>query len=292
MHAFGKGLFLHLCETELRLRVAETHTLDAATRQEAVGWHCFRGLCTAQTLFYFEPDASLTLTNNALRPVLLPSANLVTVLCDDEESFPVHRRLLRPCLALTRAIRSPGPDCGCEVEVALSSSVFDKVLLFLEKLDAGSSSMPAFSLSHVDELAEAARTLGLRSLDDWCSSQRCGFTARLREYSFAEVRAANAAGGWLLLIDGMVLDVKAWLPEHPGGASIMKSLDMDASRYFELYHHSRESFLYLRHFYIGELAAEDRPVVPQAERPSADFLAALTTFCAPFRVAVKTARSF
>jgi cytochrome b involved in lipid metabolism len=152
--------------------------------------------------------------------------------------------------------------------------------------------VPAFSLSHLQELSEAARALGLRSLDDWCCSQREGFSARLREYSFEEIRAANAAGGCLLLIDGMVLDVKAWLPEHPGGSSILKSLDMDASRYFELYHHSRESFLYLRHFYVGELAAEDRDAVPQAEQPSHDFLAQLTSFCAPFRMAVKTARSF
>jgi Cytochrome b5-like Heme/Steroid binding domain len=250
----GQVLLLELAGVSLRVRVGETHTVDASSRQEKVGYHCFRGLCTAETHIYFESDASIVLANNAPRPVTVKGANIVTVQCDDEECFPVHKRLLRPCIALTRAIRRAGPDCGSEVEVPLSSSVFDKVLLFLEAHDAGSP-VPAFSLSHLQELSEAARALGLRSLDDWCCSQREGFSARLREYSFEEIRAANAAGGSLLLIDGMVLDVKAWLPEHPGGSSILKSLDMDASRYFELYHHSRESFLYLRHFYVGELAA-------------------------------------
>lgn len=31
---------------------------------------------------------------------------------------------------------------------------------------------------------------------------------------------------------------------------------------FELYHVSRQSFLYLKEFYIGELALQDRPLLP------------------------------
>lgn len=40
---------------------------------------------------------------------------------------------------------------------------------------------------------------------------------------------------WLLL-DGMVLDVGRWLPEHPGGAAIIpaQSLNCDCSRFFEV----------------------------------------------------------
>jgi cytochrome b involved in lipid metabolism len=51
----------------------------------------------------------------------------------------------------------------------------------------------------------------------------------------------------------MVLDVTRWLPEHPGGSTIIPSqaLNMDAARFYEIYHASRESFLYVRHFYIG-----------------------------------------
>ena len=40
----------------------------------------------------------------------------------------------------------------------------------------------------------------------------------------------------LLVIDYMVLDVKNWLPEHPGGDMIIpaQSLNKDASTHFEL----------------------------------------------------------
>ena len=33
----------------------------------------------------------------------------------------------------------------------------------------------------------------------------------------------------------------------------------------QVYHVSRESFLYLSEFYIGEIVPEDRPVVPMPE---------------------------
>lgn len=37
---------------------------------------------------------------------------------------------------------------------------------------------------------------------------------------------------------GMVLDVTRWLPEHPGGDSIIpaQALDLDCSRFFEVTH--------------------------------------------------------
>ncbi len=40
----------------------------------------------------------------------------------------------------------------------------------------------------------------------------------------------------------------SWLPEHPGGSRIIpqQSLNLDCARFFELYHASRESFLYLQ----------------------------------------------
>ena len=90
------------------------------------------------------------------------------------------------------------------------------------------------------------------------------FEARLREYEFAEILAANDRGERLILIDGMVLDVKRWLPEHPGGSTIIpqQALNVEAGRFFEVYHSSRESFTFLKHFYVGELKPEDRELVP------------------------------
>lgn len=53
------------------------------------------------------------------------------------------------------------------------------------------------------------------------------------------------------------------------------------SRFFEVYHASRESFIYLQQFYHGELAPEDRGLVPQPEEPpSAEFLAQLREYTA------------
>lgn len=49
-----------------------------------------------------------------------------------------------------------------------------------------------------------------------------------------------------------------------------------------MYHASRESFLYLAGFYIGELVPEDAPHVPQGGKqpPSADFLVQLREYTA------------
>ena len=62
----------------------------------------------------------------------------------------------------------------------------------------------------------------------------------------------------------MVLDISRWLGEHPGGDSIIpeQALNCDATVMFELYHVSRQSFLYLREFYVGELHPDDVASVP------------------------------
>ena len=101
---------------------------------------------------------------------------------------------------------------------------------------------------------------------------------------FAVVGVATDRGVWIV-VDGMVLDVKRWLPEHPGGDRIIpaQSLNAEAARHFELYHSSKESFLYLKHFYIGEVRRVDREtpgVVPAVPGPpaSADFLQQLREY--------------
>lgn len=97
----------------------------------------------------------------------------------------------------------------------------------------------------------------------------------------------NNAGEVLLVIDGMVLDVTRWLKFHPGGQVVIpqqaKNIDCmrmalfpsisriifltparpptTAVAMFEMYHSSRQSFRFLRQFYIGEVRAIDRPQV-------------------------------
>ena len=83
--------------------------------------------------------------------------------------------------------------------------------------------------------------------------------------------------------------MKRWLPEHPGGDHIIpaQSLDAEAARHFELYHSSRESFLYLKHFYVGEVRSEDRhkvPLVRGEARASDELLAQLREYTDDLRI--------
>ena len=84
-----------------------------------------------------------------------------------------------------------------------------------------------------------------------------------------------------------MLDLEAWLPEHPGGATIIpqQALNRDSTVFFELYHASRESFQYLKEFYIGELWPEERALVPlEDEAASDDFMQQLREYSAAFRI--------
>lgn len=87
----------------------------------------------------------------------------------------------------------------------------------------------------------------------------------------------GARGETLLLLSGMVFDITRWLPEHPGGSSIIpeQALGVDCTSFFEIYHASRQSFLYLKEFYIGELAQDDLervPLPPGEAKPSDAFM--------------------
>lgn len=84
-------------------------------------------------------------------------------------------------------------------------------------------------------------------------------------------------GETLLILNGMVLDITRWLQEHPGGSTIIpeQALNIDCVVFFEIYHASRQSFLYLKEFYIGEIAEEDLPFITKGStniEPSAAFL--------------------
>ena len=115
-----------------------------------MGYHCFRGVLTPSTDVYLHaaPDkegeaaacgavtrgGGLELHDCPLRPAGVPSANRVTVHCNDGEFFVVHKTVLRPCIALTSAIRAAGPTGGTEVSVDVGCLVFDRALLFLEAM--------------------------------------------------------------------------------------------------------------------------------------------------------------
>lgn len=281
---------------ECRARVAEVNSVSA--EEESIGYHCFRGRVGAETTFYVKStdESSLFIENNQgkERSVRLAKRETVYVNTRDGETFPVRRRLLRGCISLTSAVRRAGElrdnddetdENFVTADVDVDTDVFDRVLIFLEAL-ALKRDPPRYDIRITESLADAAETLGCRDLREYCAAKLGAHASRIREYAWDEICAHNAAGGVWLVIDGMVLDVKRWLPEHPGGDVIIpnQSLGLDAARHFEMYHSSRESFLYLKEFYIGEVCARDRRDgrVPVPEPPaSEDFLRQLrlyTTF--------------
>jgi cytochrome b involved in lipid metabolism len=230
------------------------------------------------------------------------------VVTSDGETFPVHRSLLRPCVALTRHVREAAPG-GIEssgkraqwerenenafgllekeketeketisttstsfssehqtnsVRVPIDCERFDKVLLWLERESLGSA-LPEYDVHTAEALVGAADALGLASLADACRASLGAHESRITTHAWKDVVAHNKGGGVRVVVDGMVLDVKRWLPEHPGGDRIIpaQSVNVDATRHFELYHSSKESFLYLRAFYVGEIVKEDVDSIPR-----------------------------
>ena len=273
------------------------------------------------------------LVNITPMPSAAPAKNLVHILTSDNEVFPVLRRLLRPCIALTSVVQAgrgiykensgeePAASTSSaavhctdasvieEVWVDVDACTFDRVLLYLEHEARGDQFK--FDPTLAVELREAAITLGIFGLKDICDKVLGSFNERVRRtpIRLSEVIARNTAGGdtaagavvgnpgnhlaavtssssstaagssgamtnndrkktnrseTLLLISGMVFDITRWLDEHPGGSHIIpeQALNVDATVFFEIYHASKQSFLYLREFYIGELAEEDVPQVP------------------------------
>jgi len=76
-------------------------------------------------------------------------------------------------------------------------------------------------------------------------------------------------------MQGMVLDITRWIPEHPGGSELIaqEAMNVDSTVMFEIYHASRQSFRYLKQFYIGELSEFDLAVMPKsAQQPSEAFI--------------------
>ena len=174
--------------------------------------------------------------------------------------------------------------------------VFDRVLLFIASMLFPNEQKFALDLSEVNVLADAAEELGLQALADLCDSQSSSFDSRVRKdkyIRYAEIVKRNNDNNELLIImDGMVLDISRWIDEHPGGPSIIptQALNIDCTIFFEMYHVSRQSFLYLKSFYIGELAPEDAATLRSSAsgvEASQGFLDALRSYTREWRVQIK-----
>jgi cytochrome b involved in lipid metabolism len=248
-----------------------------------------------------EPD---TVQQEGMQCKRLMSREVVNIYTNDDEMFPVAKTLLRPCIALTSVVQegrgkyrqiNAGPEendteTECKAVIDVGACTFDRVLLYLEHEARGETFR--FDPLLASELQAAASTLKLSGLTNICNKVLGSFSERVRRkpYRYGEILEINSRG-WefgdhppelnqgtskitptkksgetFLILYGMVLDITRWLDEHPGGSTVIPTvaLNVDCGIFFEIYHVSRQSYLYLKEFYVGELAAEDIPLVPQA----------------------------
>ena len=298
------------CVPSLALRVTEMwprtiggDSISDCSMLTSDALHCWRGCVTPQTKIRLIPstrfkgsDASTTVAAGLKLDGLLPprrkeQRDLVNVETEDGEIFPVAREILRPCIALTQAVRSV--DNCPTATVPVGCLAFDRALLFLESIARGVSEDFLIEASAIDEMEATAKALGCRALAECVSRRKGDFQSRIDLHHWEDIVAHNDKGGCWVTMDNMVFDLEAWLPEHPGGATIIpaQALNVDSTVFFELYHASRESFSYLREFYIGEVWPDDRVLVPAGEEggASADFMLQLQQFCAPWRLDAEVA---
>jgi hypothetical protein len=260
-------------------------------------------------------DSPLKLIQNPIKAEssVFELPNVVEIITSDDEVFPVKRRLLRPCISLTAIVqagkgkyvlptddnskRAPTQTLGDtspnSARVPVDACTFDRVLLYLEH-EARNEPFK-FDPLIANELLVASQSLQISGLQQLCEKILGSFQERVRKVPirFQEVIDRNEQGrlaslvpsrngkrgDTLLILNGMVLDITRWLDEHPGGSTIIpeQALNIDCTIFFEIYHASRQSFLYLKEFYIGEIAEEDIPMIPKGSRtnqntPSAAFL--------------------
>lgn len=213
-------------------------------------------------------------------------SDVVTVLTNDEEEFPVKKRLLYPCIKLSSAVLSGKglhKEATSTIKVDVDCCTFDRVLLYLEHEARNDGSVFRFDPSVIDDLLAAAITVGCIGLQEVCQKCFGEFETRVRKEAirWEEVVQRNQSGEVLLVMQGMVLDITRWVPEHPGGSELIaqEAMNVDSTVMFEIYHASRQSFRYLKQFYIGELSEFDVSTIPKSrEQPSSAFIQELQQF--------------
>jgi cytochrome b involved in lipid metabolism len=270
------------------------------------------GKISSETTFFLKPEvedcAAYTLTNVNRSKQNKKFTDIVEITCNDDEMFPVRKKILTPCIKLTSVVADGlGKYRGkahnndekhsnttaiaettvkpVQARVDIDCLTFDRCLLYLESECRGHSESHDFEAQYNEDMLDAAIKLGCRGLEDLALKKMGAFASRVRSdyIRWEEVlQRNNEKKDTILVMDGMVYDVTRWLPEHPGGNTIIpkQALNKDSTKFFELYHSSRKSFQYLKEFYIGELHPSDLQRVPPASKgkPSDGFLQQLREF--------------
>jgi len=294
------------------------NTITLAAEADAL-YEPYRGRVIINTEFYISSSSnssSFDIVGSKIIPAGKLPNDVIHITTSDHEWFPVRSVLLAPCIKLTKYVqagrgkyieiptltkeeRSPdapteGEDDGrphCKINI--DCCTFDRVLVYIMSILYPLECKFALDLSEVNNVSHAADELGLQSLSDLCASQLSSFISRVRKEKyirFSEVKKRNESNELLIILDGMVLDITRWIDEHPGGPSIIPSqaLNIDCTCFFEMYHVSRQSFLYLKSFYIGELLPADLSNLPKNDIIASEgFLHSLRTYTDQWRVKVQ-----
>ncbi|CAI5746388.1 unnamed protein product [Peronospora destructor] len=253
----------------------------------------YRGRVDQDVQVFLSSEGGQSATFELLNATVINSAGLVsmrsdvvTVLTNDEEKFPVKKKLLFPCIKLSSAVLSGKgvhKDASTTIKVDVDCCTFDRVLLYLEHEARNDGTEFQFDPSVTDDLLAAAITVGCIGLQEVCQRRFGEFITRVRPEAirWEEVVRRNQSGEVWLVIQGMVLDITRWIPEHPGGSELIaqEAMNVDSTIMFEIYHASRQSFRYLKQFYIGELSEFDLAIMPRSTgQPSETFLEELQQY--------------
>ncbi|CAH0490545.1 unnamed protein product [Peronospora farinosa] len=187
------------------------------------------------------------------------------------------KKLLFPCIKLSSAVLSGKgvhKDASTTIDVDVDCCTFDRVLLYLEHEARNDGTEFQFDPSVTDDLLAAAITVGCIGLHEACQRRFGEFQTRVRTEAirWEEVIRRNQSGEVWLVMQGMVLDITRWIPEHPGGSELIaqEAMNVDSTIMFEIYHASRQSFRYLKQFYIGELSEFDLVTMPKPTGQSSE----------------------
>ena len=222
-----------------RARVAEVNTLCEEEKATAIAYHCFRARVGMETTFFARSsdDNRLRFKNDDARQRRSPCREIIHVHTRDGEVFHVHRRLLRSCIALTGAVRRAGGALGedggrttsCARTLAWTRMCSIECSFFRVRRD-GKNATELRDTNHGVSVRRREKSRVSRARR-FCEAKLGVYARPDCEFEWDEIVALNDAGGVLCVIDGMVLDVKRWLPEHPGGDFIIpnQSLNIDAS---------------------------------------------------------------
>ncbi|CAI5742271.1 unnamed protein product [Hyaloperonospora brassicae] len=276
------------------VRVLEIHAVDN-NETEFTMPDSYRGRVDEDVIVCVSSERGQSKTFELQNATSVDSASLasmrsdvVTVITNDEEEFPVKKKLLFPCIKLSSAVLSGKgvhKDALSTIEVDVDCCTFDRVLLYLEHEARNDGTTFQFDPSFTEDLLNAAITVGCIGLQEVCQKRFGEFETRVRKEAirWEEVVHRNGSGEVWLVMQGMVLDITRWIPEHPGGSELIaqEAMNVDSTIMFEIYHASRQSFRYLQQFYIGELSEFDIATMPRPrEQPSEAFLHELQQYTA------------